>query len=403
MQEKLKRVNFISLCGQSFFPQPVSGGDTLNFELLKKINKHFSTSLIINDATEDYAKQNLDCKIYPIKDIFNFNVKVRKWKFLIPLAFINSTFRIIIILNKIIHSINNNAVVLYSSGDFFCNILPMFLCKKINKKIKTVVSVHHLNAKPNERKENSFCVALFSYVFQRFSLYILKNNADIVFLLNSEVKDELVKLGFKKENLFVIGAGINFREIKTNKNLQASEGEIVYFARLSKMKGIFDLPLIFSEVFKKNPKARLLLIGTGDEKDINELKNTLKLKSIFEKTIFKGFVEDKQKVYDIMQAGKVFVLPSYEEGWGITLFEAIECGLAPVVYDLPVFKEIFGKEIISVVKGDTLAFAGEVVGLLSNEQKRKAYNASLRKIISPYGLDNVLEMQIGLIEKVVEK
>ena len=43
-----------------------------------------------------------------------------------------------------------------------------------------------------------------------------------------------------------------------------------------------------------------------------------------------------------MKSSKLFIFPSYEEGWGISITEAMACGLAVVCYDLKAY-DVFGK------------------------------------------------------------
>jgi glycosyltransferase involved in cell wall biosynthesis len=42
------------------------------------------------------------------------------------------------------------------------------------------------------------------------------------------------------------------------------------------------------------------------------------------------------------------VLPSIEEGWGIVVAEALSVGTPVLAYDLPVYKDIFGRRIHTV-------------------------------------------------------
>jgi glycosyltransferase involved in cell wall biosynthesis len=66
-----------------------------------------------------------------------------------------------------------------------------------------------------------------------------------------------------------------------------------------------------------------------------------------------------------MRRAAVFISCSYEEGWGISIAEALAMGLPCVAYDLPSHEEIFGDEIRRVRVGDKAAFAQAVKELLA--------------------------------------
>jgi len=392
-------MNFISICGQSFFPFPVSGGDVVNFELLEKIEKikKFKTTLIINDISLSYAKNRLTCRIIPIKDFFRLNNLVQKYLFFVPFAFLNSIIKINIILSKNF----NRASVLYSSGDFICNILPMILHKKKFPKSKMVVRIHHINQNPFKRKGNSFFASSFSYLLQRLSFNLIKKNADLILLLNQGVKKELTKIGFNPKKMLVLGAGTDLSDIKIDNSLTRKDN-IIFLARVCRTKGVFDLPIIFSKVIKEVPNAKLTLIGTAEETLINQLKSEFKKTKVLSNVEFTGFIKKDSDVHKIMNQAKIFVLPSYEEGWGKVIFEAIACGLTPVVYDLPVFKEIFGQHIITTPLADPCKFAKPIISLLKDENQRKKYLKKLIPIVKKYDSDYVYNKEIRIISSMLQ-
>jgi glycosyltransferase involved in cell wall biosynthesis len=85
-----------------------------------------------------------------------------------------------------------------------------------------------------------------------------------------------------------------------------------------------------------------------------------------------------------MKSAKVFLFPSYEEGWGIAVSEALACEIPVVVYDLPAYSYA-GNSIIKVMKGNTVAFAGEVIQLLSDEKARLSLSVEAHKKVKDWG------------------
>lgn len=95
-----------------------------------------------------------------------------------------------------------------------------------------------------------------------------------------------------------------------------------HIGSFSYQKNHLYLIQIFSELVKREPLARLLLVGEGHnlkkiEKKVTEL-------GLEEKVIFLGWRNDVEKLYQIMD---IFLLPSYFEGLPIVGVEAQGTGL----------------------------------------------------------------------------
>lgn len=72
--------------------------------------------------------------------------------------------------------------------------------------------------------------------------------------------------------------------------------------------------------------------------------------------ILKGFVSEEEK-YAILKQSGFFFFPSYEEGWGIALAEALYCGATAVCYELPHYRSIFGNFPVYAELGNPAQFA----------------------------------------------
>lgn len=115
---------------------------------------------------------------------------------------------------------------------------------------------------------------------------------------------------------------------EVRKELGYSENDVVYafLGRLKKEKGIREILSAFDKLITECPKSRLLLLGYDEENCaawINDFPNI----SDGTKVNFYGFTKEPFKV---LQAGDVYVLPSYREGFGMSVLEA-SCMKLPVI------------------------------------------------------------------------
>jgi len=83
---------------------------------------------------------------------------------------------------------------------------------------------------------------------------------------------------------------------------------------------------IFSQIKKKEPIAKLLLIGTGPLQE--QMQKKVKVLNLSDSVVFLGVRND---VPDIMQAMDVFLFPSIYEGLPFVLIEAQASGLPCLV------------------------------------------------------------------------
>jgi glycosyltransferase involved in cell wall biosynthesis len=110
------------------------------------------------------------------------------------------------------------------------------------------------------------------------------------------------------------------------------------------------------------------MAGSGPERDFfaREMQR-LKLTNIE----LAGFVSEAEK-FSLLKKSKYFFFPSYEEGWGIALAEALYCECRCICYELPHYRSIFGDFPVYAKLGDAADFirAFRQGGEVSSEQKK---------------------------------
>lgn len=192
------------------------------------------------------------------------------------------------------------------------------------------------------------------WMFKNQSFVIMRNAIDSEkFVYDPEIaKQEKQSLGI--EDKFVLGHVGRF-------NLQKNHEFLIE---------------TFSEVYKQNKNAVLLLIGTGElEERIHEKVRNLGLN---DKVMFLGVRED---IPELMQAMDVFVFPSLFEGLPVTLVEAQAAGLPCVISDT-ITKEI---DIIKKVK--VLDINGEISEWVKEIMKEKEREKEAYHMLEKEGFD----------------
>ncbi len=148
------------------------------------------------------------------------------------------------------------------------------------------------------------------------------------------------------DDVFVILNGVNIEKFNNRnhsaesikiKYLRNYEYQILFVGVLNGRKGEFDLIKAMEKVVNKYPDIRLLIIGSGPTKTVEE------------KIIKALRIEDNIKfipnvTYDEMPqyytACDIFVLPSVSEGMPKVVLEAMACGCSIIVSDIPGCNEL---------------------------------------------------------------
>ena len=118
---------------------------------------------------------------------------------------------------------------------------------------------------------------------------------------------------------------------KERKKFGFSEDDVVFIflGRLNHDKGIGELYEAFDKFVVENPKAKLLLYGNdeeGYEEKARSYPNIKRDKNFF----YPGLTRTP---FDALQAGDVFVLPTWREGFGSSVIEAQALALPVITSD----------------------------------------------------------------------
>ena len=144
---------------------------------------------------------------------------------------------------------------------------------------------------------------------------------------NSLVPAEGSIAGIKLDS-FVISEDVR-RQERENLGLSDDKVIFVFLGRLNHDKGIGELFEAFNRLVEECPNCVLLLYGVDEEgydAKLGDFKNIQRGKNYF----FPGLTRTP---FNALQAGDVFVLPTWREGFGVSVLEAQALGLPVITSD----------------------------------------------------------------------
>jgi glycosyltransferase involved in cell wall biosynthesis len=171
---------------------------------------------------------------------------------------------------------------------------------------------------------------------------ILKLPYTRVATVSNTVKTKL-KRYFDGSRIDVVFCGIDL-SIFPPRRTQKVSGRVLYLGRMIQYKNVHDAIAAMDVVRKKNKDAHILLAGSGPlSREISRLCMRR------EYARYVGRVDQDEKIRLLSEA-QITVLPSSEEGWGISLMEANAAFTPYVAYDIPAVGEL-----TSTLRGGMLA------------------------------------------------
>lgn len=198
----------------------------------------------------------------------------------------------------------------------------MYFIKKFNSKFKWIVSVH---GKYDTYLESN---NVSNVIKKRFMVSLARywEKADAIIAISSAVSDWIIDLN-KQLNPKIIPYWID----QSNFNPPNSFNEdisIGFLGRLNKNKGIEELLTAFNHLDTKN---LTLKIGGHAEPSYLEYLQSISSEGSNEKISYLGYVSNRKTFFDSVD---LFVFPSFSEGLGLVLLEAMSFSKICITRDI---------------------------------------------------------------------
>ena len=245
-------------------------------------------------------------------------------------------------------------------------------------KVKKVVTIHDL------------AYYYYPQEFKRNDLWQLKNwtrysvrKADQIIAVSENTKKDIVKfyhLSRSKISIVYNGYDTNrfyhpiplsrIKKVKRKYHLKENEDYVIYLGTLQPRKNIENLIKAIPQVSQRFNKLKWVIAGKKGwlYQSIFSLAKKL---NIEKKLIFTDFVPDEE-IPSLLAGAKLFVLPSFYEGFGITAIEAMACGTPVLVSHNSSLPEVVGRAGKYIENPQNYSeIAQKIEEILSDENLRK--------------------------------
>ena len=207
---------------------------------------------------------------------------------------------------------------------------------------------------------------------------LLKDASKVIAV--SQMEDKQYKsMGIGEDKFEIVPNGIDLSEFENlpqrggfrkNYNLSSDQKIILYLGRIHKIKGLDLLAKAFAQVL--NDFDVKLVITGPDDGYLPTLIRLIKELEIEEKVLFTGplYGEDKLEAY---VDADVYVLPSFYEIFGITVLEALACGIPVIITDRCGIADVINGQAGLVVPYDKEQLQHALLHMLGNVKMRQQF------------------------------
>ncbi|MEK7067246.1 MAG: glycosyltransferase family 1 protein [Patescibacteria group bacterium] len=210
--------------------------------------------------------------------------------------------------------------------------------------------------------------------------------ADMIIAISEATKRDIINIyGMPAEKIRVIYCGFKNICALSGARITAPEDFFLFIGALKERKNVAGVIRAFALYHKKNPlaKERLLIVGYGAGAYREELERIISEEKIGELIMRIGQISDEQLSF-LYQKARALVFPSFIEGFGFPVLEAMACGL-PVItsnssslaelgaHDSAILIDPKNQEAIAEAMRDVVHNAVLRSRLIANGKKRADY------------------------------
>jgi glycosyltransferase involved in cell wall biosynthesis len=236
-----------------------------------------------------------------------------------------------------------------------------------------------------------------------FGMKTIKKTSAIHFTTNDERDKSLSTVPIlSKKQSFIVPNGIVIKRgknIRNNLNIKDEQFLLLFTGRIHRKKGIHFI----IEALRKLKNNRLTFLIVGHEEDseyVNHLKEISK--ELAGDVIWKESV-NADYIWDYYSSSELFVLPSYDENFGMVVVEAMACGLPVLISkNVGLWHEVQADNAGFVVNQDVDEIASVLKRISDNPELLKQMSEHARKSAeNRYDINKVASLMIKAYEDVL--
>lgn len=233
---------------------------------------------------------------------------------------------------------------------------------------------------------------------KRYAAIGKTNSIDkLVFLCDRYAETISAKYGISHNKLTAIPNAIEDRCVDGTSGHTTKKKTVMWCGRIVQSpKNVLFLPRLWKYLVDRHPDWEMIIVGDGIDRHL--LEHKIKQYNLTNITL-----TGNTDPYRYYKESSVFVLPSYSEGFGMVLLEAMANECIPVVFDSSaVFRDIIDEGCGFVVPDlNEYAFANTCDLLMSKEDLRLKMSHNAKNKVRLFSMDKVYTKWAKLFNELI--
>ncbi len=252
------------------------------------------------------------------------------------------------------------------------------------------IHINRANYRNFDKSQTNIIKELFSKYWMR-NLFNKLKRLDRLVVLTEKDKEAWVGLN----NVSVIPNPLSFKPIAISPQ---SEKRVISVGRYCHEKGYDLLLRAWAKVQDVCPEWQLFIFGDGDRTEYERLLGLLNIDN--SRCVLKGRTSDIQSEY---AKSSLAVCSSRFEGFGLSIIEAMSCGLPVVSFDCPWGPRsiiLNYEDGILVDKENSIALADSLIMLMQDNERREFMSKNAVKNVQRFDIEQIAPKWRLLFEEV---
>lgn len=336
----------------------VTGLDTKTgtYEVVSNVSKILLKNHEVSLLTD--TKSNIEIPFTKI-------IKLKTKDFLLP------QYRFMPDLKKLLHDHEFDQFDVIHVFEYPIHVTDYLTIKKHQINVPIVISLHGTLHQFNKFPFNLFKL-LHNLIMLKF-----QNRINLFFVSSLSEKRGVTHRGIPEEKIKILPPAMKIFPIEKQ---NSSRQKIVYIGRLSKTKNVELLVEAFSKI--KTPNVDLIIAGP-DFGMLKQLKKIAKDAGLGNRVFFTGWISEQEKM-KLLSETTIFVHPSLEDVFLLSLLEAAAIGIPCVAFDIESNSDILEDNKTGIIVKDiTPKGLSEKLDLLLNDSKLYEEISKNSKLLLP--------------------